>query len=211
MDIIIAEDQPLLRDTLKLYLEKEKDFNIIDTVSNGEKVIESCNRHNPDLVIMDIQMPVMTGIEATKILKSRNPNIKILILSLYEKEDDFISSIISGADGYLLKDIEPGNLISSIRLINSGLAVYNKNSLQKSYKRVVPLHNNNNCQRADFTEAEIEVIKKICEGKQNKVIADELNSSLGTVKNRIASILSKTGLSDRTQVVIYALKEGILV
>lgn len=210
MNIIIAEDQPLLRDTLKLYLEKESDFNVIGTVSNGEQIVESSRIKSPDLIIMDIKMPIMDGLKATEIIKKENPNIKILILTLYENEEELIESIISGADGYLLKDIEPETLINSIRVISQGVNVYKSDILRGIHKRLNPnCSRNNNIETPDFTEVEMNVIKKVCEGKQNKVIAQEMNCSLGTIKNKIGNILVKTGLADRTQLVIFALKQKI--
>lgn len=211
MNVIIAEDQPLLRDTLKVYLEKEAGFNIIGSVSNGEQAVKSCRIKKPDLIIMDIKMPVMSGLKATEIIKSEYPDIKILILTLYENEQDLIESILAKADGYLLKDIEPETLISALKLINLGVSVYKSEILRNAYRRLLPLGGNNNRDLpVEFSEIELDVIRKICEGKQNKVIAEELNYSLGSVKNKIAGILSKTNLTDRTQVVIYAIKQGLL-
>lgn len=211
MNILIAEDQSLLRDTLKLYLEKESDFRSIIPVSNGEQAVRICESSTVDLVLMDIKMPLMSGLAATEIIKSRNPRIKILILTLYENEEDLIESILAGADGYLLKDVEPETLIAAIRLILKGVSVYKQDLLKKACGRLVPLRGNDiSHQEVTFNELEKEIIRKICEGKQNKIIADELNNSLGTVKNKIAGILSKTGLSDRTQIVIYAIKNGLL-
>ncbi len=211
MNIIIAEDQPLLRDTLKLYLEKESDFNVVGTASNGEQIVESSRIKSPDLIIMDIKMPIMDGLKATEIIKKESPNIKILILTLYENEEELIESIISGADGYLLKDIEPETLINSIRVIFQGVSVYKSGILRDIHKRLTPPSGRqNSIETPDFTEVEMNVIKKVCEGKQNKVIAQELNCSLGTIKNKIGIILVKTGLTDRTQLVIFALKQNIL-
>ncbi len=211
MNIIIAEDQHLLRDTLKIYLEKEAGFNITGSVSNGEQVVKQCRINQPDIVIMDIKMPILSGLKATEIIKTEFPDIKILILTLYESEQDLIESILSGADGYLLKDVAPETLISAIRMINLGVSVYKSDILRNAYRRLLPLGKNKTSELpVNFSEVELEVIQKICEGKQNKTIAEELDYSLGTVKNKIAGILSKTNLTDRTQVVIYAIKQGLL-
>lgn len=211
MNIIIAEDQSLLRDSLKSYLENNEAYNVITTASNGEQVVDLCEKVKPDIIIMDVKMPIMDGLEASRIIKNRYENIKIIVLTLYENEDDLIKSINNGADGYLLKDIEPEVLIKAIEIVNCGITVYNKNLLKDSFKRLSPLVTEiqeNTIE--EFAPGELEVIDKICQGKKNQEIANELNCSLGTVKNRIGSILSKTGLSDRTQIVIYAIKNGIL-
>lgn len=211
MNIIIAEDQPLLRDSLKSYLENHEFYNVVKTAANGEQVVQQCKIDPPDIIIMDVKMPVMNGLDATKIIKQSYPNIKVLILSLYENEDDLIKSINYGADGYLLKDIEPELLIQSIELIFNGMTIYKQGILKKAYSRLSPLISDEPVKEIEsFTEGELEIIYKICEGKKNQEIAEELNYSLGTVKNRIGSILSKTGLSDRTQIVIHAIKNGLL-
>ncbi len=210
MNIIIAEDQSLLRDTLKLYLEKEAGFRIVGSATNGEQVVSLCRTTQADFILMDIKMPIMSGIEASKIIKAENPKIKILILTLYENEMDLIDSILAQADGYLLKDIEPETLISAIRMIDMGVNVYKKDVLRKAFSSRLPLKNKIDDITVSFNHTELDVIRKICEGKQNKVIAQELKCSLGTVKNKIAGILSKTNLSDRTQIVIYAIKQGLL-
>ncbi len=210
MEIIIAEDQSLLRDTLRIYLEKEAGFNIVGTANNGEQAVKLSRVKKVDLIIMDIKMPIMSGIEATEIIKSENPQVKILILTLYENEQDLIDSIMACADGYLLKGVEPETLISSIRMIEKDVSVYKRDILRKAFSSRVPLKDKNALVGVEFNQTELDVIRKICEGKQNKHIAEELNFSLGTVKNKIAGILSKTNLSDRTQVVIYAIKQGLL-
>lgn len=210
MNIIIAEDQSLLRDSLKLYLEKEEEFCIVGTASNGEQVVQMSRREKVDFIIMDIKMPLMSGIEASKIIKSENPDIKILILTLYENEMDLIDSIMADADGYLLKDVEPETLISAIKMIGLGVSIYKKDLLRNAISSRSPLKGEVNDLSVSFSETELDVIRKICEGKQNKVIAAELRCSLGTVKNKIALILSKTDLNDRTQIVIYAIKQGLL-
>lgn len=211
MNILIAEDQPLLRNTLKTYLENQEDLNVIKTVSNGEQAVQFCNTNLPDLIIMDVKMPLLDGIEATKIIKKSLPEVKILILTLYENENDLVRSIEAGADGYLLKDIEPETLISSLKIIELGITVYKQGILKAAYKKINPLKDNAKKEIIeDFTNGELEVIQKICEGKKNQVIADELGCSLGTVKNRVGSILSKARITDRTQIVIHAIKNGLL-
>ena len=210
MNIIIAEDQSLLRDTLKLYLEKEEGFHIVGSATNGEQAILLSRTTQTDFILMDIKMPIMSGLEASKIIKGENPNIKILILTLYENEMDLIESIMVHADGYLLKDVEPETLISAMRMIEMGVSVYKKDVLRNAFYSRLPLKDKIENITISFNQTELDVIRKICEGKQNKIIAEELKCSLGTVKNKIAGILSKTNLSDRTQIVIYAIKQGLL-
>lgn len=211
MNILIAEDQTLLRDTLKSFLKTDHDFHKVSTVTNGQQALETVSSGDIDFIIMDIKMPIMSGIEATKVIKKKYSHIKILILTLYENEQDLIDSIQAGADGYLLKDVEPEILISSIKLISKGVSIVKKEILKQAFNRLQPLGEEDEVSPSiNFSISELDVIKKICQGKQNKIIADELNCSLGLVKNRIASILSKTNLTDRTQIVIYAIKQGLL-
>lgn len=212
MNILIAEDQTLLRDTLKNFLGTDPMFSSIESVSNGEQAVKAANSGEVDFIIMDIKMPRLSGIDATKAIKKKSPHIKILILTLYENEQDLIDSILAGSDGYLLKDIEPEILISSIKLISNGVSIYKKGLLKQAFKRLLPLGEKEEeiPEPVHFSRSELEVIRRVCQGKQNKMIAEELNCSLGLVKNRIASVLSKTNLTDRTQIVIYALKKGLL-
>lgn len=211
MNIVIAEDQPLLRDTLKTYLENQGDLKVINTVSNGQQAVDICKTASPDLIIMDVKMPILNGIEATKIIKIKFPHIKVLILTLYENKEDLLRSIEVGADGYLLKDIEPEVLINSINIINMGISVFKQGVLKGVYKNINPLIDTKKVETIEeFTSGELQVIHKICEGKKNQTIADEIGCSLGTVKNRVGSILAKANLTDRTQIVIHAIKNGLL-
>ncbi|QEN04549.1 response regulator transcription factor [Thiospirochaeta perfilievii] len=210
MNIVIAEDQTLLRDSLKVYLEGNKDFSVIGTVSNGEQAIEICDRLDIDIIIMDVKMPKLNGIEATKQIKKLYPHIKILILTLYESETDILEAIEVGANGYLLKDIEPEALISALKTISFGITIFKYGALTPLLNLVSPLKGDNDIVVEDFSNSEIEVIKLICQGLKNLEIADELGLSLATIKNRVGSILSKTNLNDRTQIVIYAVKNGLL-
>ena len=139
MNIIIAEDQSLLRDTLKLYLGNEAGFRIVGSASNGEQAISISRTAKAYIIIMDIKMPIKSGIEATRIIKSENPHIKVLILTLYENESDLIESIMAQADGYLLKDVEPEVLISAIKLIHKGVSVYKKDILRNAFSSRLPL------------------------------------------------------------------------
>jgi len=212
MNILIAEDQTLLRDTLRNYLLKEKEFQSIKSVANGRQAVDFVEKNNVDLIVMDIKMPVMDGLTASRKIKKRFPGIGILILTLFENEQDCLESIEAGCDGYLLKDVEPETLTTALKLISTGITVFRKNILSKAIQRAVPLGSTKlPGLDVSFSENELAVIGKICEGKQNKVIASELECSLAAVKNRIASILAKTNLSDRTQIVIYAIRQGILM
>lgn len=199
--VLIADDQTLMRDGLKTILELEDNIEVIGTVKDGKEAVEFCRKNQPDIILMDIRMPKMDGVESTRIIKKLYPDVIILILTTFNDDDYIIDALSYGASGYILKDIEGDALIKSINDAYNGSFMLPSDVAVKIAKR---LKNTNivtpeqKKSLSEFSEREIEVAKMIALGFSNKQISSSLFISLGTVKNYISSIYSKLGTSNRT-------------
>jgi len=171
-----------------------------------------CEKHNPDIVIMDIVMPVCDGVTSTKIIKKKWPQTKVLILTTFHDDESLFAALENGADGFILKDMKPTQLILAIKSTAEGLNIFDENSflritgkmsIEKSVNSVVD-------DSISLSQKEKVIVKKIVDGKSNKEIAWELELSEGTVRNTVSAIFNKLNVKDRTQLAVYALKNGII-
>ncbi|MFD1030085.1 response regulator [Metaplanococcus flavidus] len=207
--ILLAEDQTMVRQGLKMMIETDEEIRVTGEAVNGKEAVELCESHAFDLIIMDIRMPVMDGLEATRIILSRRPETKVLILTTFNDDEYALEALKSGARGYLLKDADTSELIRSIRsCVEGGLVLEDQvaaNILPKLMKQPAQ-------EKADesLTPRELDIICRIGEGRSNREISDELALSVGTVKNHISIILDKLELRDRTQIAIYAIRHGLV-
>lgn len=205
--IIIADDQPVMRDGLKFIIEQNADIEVVGCAGDGMETFELCEQLQPDVVLMDIVMPVCDGVEATRLIKEKYDNIKVIILTTFNDEEKVEQALSNGADGYVLKAVQSEELILAIKSITRGLQVIHKNAygvvLKKLGRQTEPV---------DFglTERELEVVRLVVFGKSNKGIASTLYLSEGSVRNIISSILFKTKLKDRTQLAVFAVKNNIV-
>jgi DNA-binding NarL/FixJ family response regulator len=189
-----------MRDGLKTILEIEDNMEVVATAKNGQEAIEACREFKPDLVLMDIRMPGMDGVESTKIIKELYPEIVILILTTFNEDNYIIDAMAYGASGYILKDIDGDDLIKAINDAHKGSFMLPSDVAIKIAKRLTAANVVTEEQKrslADFTEREIEIAKMVALGFNNKQIAATLYISEGTVKNYISSIYLKLGTSDR--------------
>ena len=198
--VLVVDDQTLMRDGLKTIIDLEENMQVIGTAKNGQEAIEFCKKHKPDLILMDIRMPGINGVESTKIIKTLYPKIVILILTTFNEDEYIIDALSYGASGYLLKDIEGDALIKAIEDAYNGSFMLPSQVAIKIAKRLsnntdVTLQDKNKL--SDFSEREIELAKLLALGFTNKQIASSLYISEGTVKNYISNIYSKLGTSDR--------------
>lgn len=207
--ILLAEDQALVRQGLKLMIETDKELQVIGEASNGQEAIDLCEKQSFDLAILDIRMPIMTGLEAMRIIRERWPDMIVLILTTFNDEEYALQALKYKANGYLLKDGESEELIRSIRsALDGGLVIEDHvaakvmPSLMNSQMHILE-------RDLSLTNRELDVIACIGEGMNNQEIAAELFLSVGTVKNHISVVLDKLALRDRTQIAIYALKRDI--
>lgn len=207
--ILLAEDQAMVRQGLKMMIETAADLRVIGQAVNGKEALECCEKYVYDIVILDIRMPEMNGLEAARIIHSRWPNCKILILTTFNDEKYALEALRSGANGYMLKDAEPTDLIRAIRSCLDGGLVLQDNVAAKVMPNLI---NQNKVEKLDpsITSRELTIIELIGAGLSNKEIATQLNLSIGTVKNHITIVLDKLALRDRTQIAIYAIRHHIV-
>lgn len=220
--VIIADDQVLLREMLKIMLLQDHEIEVVGCAGNGSEAINLCKLHKPDIVLMDIRMPDMGGMRALEEIKKSFPKIKVIMLTTFEDTNNITEACLNGADGYILKDIKPDLLILAVKCIYNDLFVVGKSIHQYIMQQFiiscgnkVTLSPNGNSPYSDthdidLDKTDLRIIRLIAEGNNNKEIAEFLNFSEGTVKNRISRILSFTGLKDRTQLVVYALKSNLI-
>ena len=214
--VLIADDQRLMRDGLKTILDLEDDITVVGTASDGLDAIKMCNELKPDVILMDIRMPNLNGVESTKEILKSCPSTKIVILTTFDDEEYIIDALAHGAVGYLLKDIDGDKLIQEVRdaangdtLISSKVAAkiaakISQFSLQSTSQKLEK--NTLLLDHIDLSEREIEISKLIVNGLNNKQIASTLYITEGTVKNYISSIYSKIDINDRTKASIFLKK-----
>lgn len=207
--ILLVEDQALVRQGLKMMIETDDDLRVVGEASNGKEAVELCEVNAYDIAVLDIRMPEMNGLEAAKIIHQRWPTTKILMLTTFNDEQYALEALRSGANGYMLKDADPAQLIRSIRsCLSGGLSIQD----QVAAKVMPALINQQASEAVDpsLTVRELDIIERIGLGLSNKEISEHLHLSIGTVKNHISVVLEKLGLRDRTQIAIYAMKHHIV-
>lgn len=208
--IVLAEDQSLIRDSLKSLLSSQGDLEICATAGDGNEALELCRRLQPDIALLDIRMPGMTGLEVAAALRREGLLCRIVLLTTFEEGEVFSEALALGVEGIFLKDIDPEIFAQSLRIIGQGLIVYHP-VLKKQLSGGSPEKKRNSLAEGfGLTERDLTLIRLIAEGLGNKGIADRLGSSEGTVKNRVSSVLGKMGLEDRTQIAVYAIRNGLI-
>jgi NarL family two-component system response regulator LiaR len=208
--ILIADDHAVVRDGTRQILEQEKDMEVIAEAADGAEAVKLAGSTKPDVAIIDIAMPGVDGIEATKQIKALYPSIAVLILSAYD-DDQFVFSLLeAGAAGYLLKSVRGRELIEAVRQVHAGESVLHPAIARKVLNRFVPASGKAGGQKSMevLSDREIEVLKYATRGLSNQEIADELVLSLRTVQAHLGHIFNKLQVSSRTEAVVRALKEG---
>ena len=193
--VIIADDSDFVRDGMRIILDIDEEFEVLGAAANGREAIEIAQKTPPDIFLMDIQMPVMDGIEATKYIVENNLG-KVLILTTFDDDELVQSALKNGAKGYLIKNHTPDHLKQMIKSVYHGTGVMEENILENLAKNT-EISNGGFCEDG-YTAREMEIIRAVAEGLSNKEIAGKLFLSEGTVKNCITNILAKENLSHRT-------------
>ncbi|MBA2874830.1 response regulator transcription factor [Thermaerobacillus caldiproteolyticus] len=207
--ILLVEDQALVRQGLKMMIEQDEQLQVIAEAEHGLEALQKMEKHMIDLVIMDIRMPVMNGLEATRKIKEQWPNVKILILTTFNDDEYAVQALKDGANGFLLKTAEQQKLIQAIySCMRGGMAIH-EDVAAKMLPRLLEKSKQAPTTNIPLTPRELAITKLVGEGKTNKEIAAVLHLSVGTVKNHITQILQKLDLRDRTQLAIYAVKHDI--
>lgn len=207
--ILLAEDHVLVRQSLKEYLEKENDLQVIGEAGDGEELVALAKHLKPDIIITDVAMPKLNGIKATKKIKAMNIRVPILILSAYDIDQYIFSLIEAGAAGYLLKDIDGEELKDSIRRVSRGDSVLHPAVARKVMERLRTNSKNQDMKSFELlTDREIETLELASKGRSNKEIADQLHVTVHTVEAHLGHIFNKLGVNSRTEAVVLALKKG---
>lgn len=207
--VLLVEDQAIVRQGLKVILEQDENITVTHEADNGQHALDILEKHMVDFIMMDVRMPVVNGIEATRKIKKQWPEVKILILTTFNDDEYALQALKEGANGFLLKTSESTKLIDAVYSCMSGGLTIHEEVAAKVMPRLLERSSNNTAANVDLTSRELTITRLVGEGKTNKEISEELYLSIGTVKNNITQILQKTGLRDRTQLAIFAVKHDI--
>ncbi|UCF95889.1 MAG: response regulator transcription factor [Spirochaetaceae bacterium] len=210
ISVLIVDDHDVVRQGLQTFLDLMEDIEVVGQASNGVEAIAQTNRLNPDIILMDLMMPEMDGIEATRQISSTNPSTKVIVLSSFSDDNKVFSAIKAGASGYLLKNISSAELADAIRAVHKGDPRLHPEIAKKLMNQFVGLKGESEAISKDLTPREIEVLRLIAEGMNNTELAQALFISETTAKTHVHNILSKLDLSDRTQAAIYAYRHGLV-
>ena len=210
MKILLCDDQAVIRDGLEMLLTLEKDFQVIGTAQDGAEAVELAAQKQPDLILMDLKMPGTNGIEATRQIRARFPEMKILVLTTYDDDEWVFDAIRAGASGYLLKDTPRQKIIEAIRGTMEGKSFVDPAIAGKLMNQVASNQKQPTSLLVEkLTERELDVLRLIAKGFNNSDIAGQLHLSEGTVRNHVSAILEKLSVSDRTQAAVIAIQHGL--
>jgi DNA-binding NarL/FixJ family response regulator len=214
LGVLIADDQALMRTGFRMILEAEPDLEVIGEATNGHEAVEEAGRLHPDVVLMDVRMPEMDGIEATRRLVHANGDTKVLMLTTFDLDEYVYEALRAGASGFLVKDVPPEQLVAGIRAVASGDSLLapsiTKRLIEEYVRRPPDATRAAPPELARLTAREVEVLQMMAKGLSNGEIAGELFVSETTVKTHVAHLLSKLSVRDRVQAVVFAYESGIV-
>ncbi len=210
--IMLAEDHILVREGTKEMLDREEDMDVVAEAGDGAEAVRLAQEQDLDIVIMDIALPKLNGIEATRRIKRANPSIAILVLTAYDDDEYIFALLEAGAAGYLLKDVSTDELVAAIRAVQAGESMLHPAIARKVINRFSHSHDEGagNGASEELTEREIEVLRLAGKGITNREIADRLSISHRTVQAHLSHIFGKLGVGSRTEAVVNALRKGLL-
>lgn len=206
--VVIADDHTLFREGLRRILEAEDDIECLAVAQNGEEAISLIEKLTPDVAIVDIAMPKVSGIEVAKRIKATLPKTAILMLSAYKHDGYVIACMRAGVNGYLLKDMSPSELINAIRVTSVGEGVFNLEATSVVLRRAFAVDSINATVLTDLHPRELEILKMLARGMTNRQIASELSLSVHTVRTHLGNVFKKLGVSSRTEALACAAKHG---
>lgn len=208
--VLIVDDHQVVRQGLRTFLDLNEDIQVIGEAGDGQEAVEMTSRHPADVILMDLVMPRLDGISATKRIKASNPEVKVIALTSFIEDDKVFPAIQAGASCYLLKDVSPVALVEAIRAAHQGEARLHPDVMRKLMAQVAcQPESEKTSPDSQLTNRECEVIRLVARGDSNRQIAEALVISEKTVKAHISNILRKLGLNDRTQMAIHAIKTGL--
>ena len=210
--LLLCDDHAMFRQGLRSILETEDDFRVIGEAATGREAVLHALETRPDVILMDIQMPELDGVAATKAILADQPDATVIILTMYRQDKYVFEAIKAGARGYMLKDSDANDLISAIRRVAAGETLLNADmaaSILDEFRKVGELPDHPEHKISGLTEREEDILRLLAQGASNQSIAESLGVSEKTVRNRLSEIFSKLRLNNRTQAALYALREGI--
>lgn len=210
--VIIADDIPILCQGLKAILSQDKDIEVVGMAGNGLEAFQLTEKLLPDVVLMDMRMPEYDGEFGTRKIKESFPHIKVIILTTFDDEENISKAMSGGADGYLLKEMDNETVIRSLKMVMDGISVFGSSAAGTIQKRFSQSSTATSApkQNIPLTDRELDIIRLIAEGMDNKEISSTLYLAEGTVRNNISKMLEKLSLKDRTQLAVYAIKNNIV-
>jgi DNA-binding NarL/FixJ family response regulator len=211
--VVLVDDQALIRTGFKMILETEDDIEVVGEASDGEQAISMTRSVRPDVVLMDVQMPTMDGLEATgRIVRDANIPSRIVILTTFERDDYVFEALRAGASGFLLKNAPSEELVHAVRVVAAGDALLAPSVTRKVIEGFIrrPAQRGNEVELRRLTERETEILQLLATGKSNSELAAHLFVGEGTIKTHVSSVLTKLGLRDRMQAVIFAYESGLI-
>lgn len=209
INVMLVDDQTIIRDGIRSILESNDDIKVIGEAGNGQDAYQGAKDLKPDVILMDIRMPEVDGVEATRRIKGDFPQIVVIVLTTFDDDEYIIKAMTYGASGYLLKDINSEKLIQAIRDgVNGNIILPGRVAAKITSRLTQTSSHASDMTLEDFTEREIDIIRLITEGKSNKEIAQTLYLSVGTIKNYISQIYLKIDVSDRANAVLFFKKIG---
>ena len=210
MKVIICDDQAIVRDGLEMLLRLEKDIEVIAVARDGEEALELVEKEQPDIVLMDLKMPGMNGVEATRRIRARYPEVTVLVLTTFDDDEWVFDAVRAGASGYLLKDTPREQVIDALRGTLAGKSFIDPQVAGKLLAQVASRQENPaSAVRDKLSERELDVLRLLARGFTNAEIAAQLHLAEGTVRNHVSAIFSKLDVTDRTQAAIIAIRHGL--
>ena len=210
ISVLIADDHTIVRSGVRMLLEAESDIRVVGEALNGREALELTESLQPDVVLMDITMPEMDGLEATKQLKSRFPHINVLVLTMHRSDDYFFEMLKAGASGYILKGAKTSELINAVRIVQQGQIFLYPSMTQKLVQGYIQLAEWDHEGEPSLSPREKEILRLLAEGYSNKEIAEKLVISPSTVHSHRGNLLDKLGLGNRRDLIQYARKRGLI-
>lgn len=207
--VMIADDHPVVRDGLRAML-REDGIDVVGEVSTGRQAVDRLAALRPDVILMDIRMPDMDGLAATRLIKEEAPSVSVIVVTSFESKDYLRDAIAAGAAGYLLKGMSRSLLLESIRIVRDGGSMFDPNMLSDLLRQVAERLSEVPAEALDtLSDRERETLTLVAEGLTNRAIADRLGYSVGTIKNVVQQVIEKLGVSDRTQAAVLGVRAGL--
>jgi len=212
ISVLVADDQALVRGGFTILLENDPGIDVVGEASTGRQAVELVARHHPDVVLMDIRMPRMDGIEATRRISAEAPDTRVLILTTYDLDEYVFSALQAGASGFVLKDVPPEQLIDAVRVVHAGDALLSPSVTRRLVTEFArrPVLPERPAGLDDLTERELQVLELIGRGLSNREIADRLILGEATIKTHVGRVFAKLGVRDRAQAVVVAYEAGVI-